>query len=209
MVGKRIAALRKSRGLSQAELAQRLGISRGRLANYEQGQREPDFATMSEIAKFFGVSIDYLVTGKEPDRTPTFEMYPAVRMIQVPILAEIPCGGPTWTAQQILGYFPVDTSVIHTDGSDVFWVYAKGDSMIEAGIEEGAMVLIRVQPTAENGDIVAVRIDGEEATLKRIAFDPQGRTVTLIPANRTMMPMTYTADRVQIIGKAIWVGRRL
>jgi len=59
--GKKIAALRKEMGLSQYELADRLGFSRGKLANYEQGTREPDYETLKKIADFFEVTTDYLL----------------------------------------------------------------------------------------------------------------------------------------------------
>lgn len=65
MLGKRIAELRNKMGLSQYELADRLGFSRGKLSNYEQGQRQPDYDSLQKIADFFEVSIDYLITGKE------------------------------------------------------------------------------------------------------------------------------------------------
>ncbi|GMR65853.1 helix-turn-helix domain-containing protein [Bacillus thuringiensis] len=61
MLGKKIAELRKNQKLSQYDLADRLGFSRGKLANYEQGQREPDYDTLKKIADFFEVSTDYLL----------------------------------------------------------------------------------------------------------------------------------------------------
>ncbi|PFW92244.1 transcriptional regulator [Bacillus pseudomycoides] len=61
MLGKKISELRKQQKLSQYELAERLGFSRGKLANYEQGQREPDYDTLKKIADFFEVSTDYLL----------------------------------------------------------------------------------------------------------------------------------------------------
>lgn len=61
MLGQRLAELRKFKGLSQYEMAERLGVSRGKLANYEQGSRQPDFDTLSKLADFFGVSTDYLL----------------------------------------------------------------------------------------------------------------------------------------------------
>jgi transcriptional regulator with XRE-family HTH domain len=59
--GKRLAELRAKMGISQYELAQRLHFSRGQIANYEQGTREPDFQTLVKIADFFDVSLDYLL----------------------------------------------------------------------------------------------------------------------------------------------------
>ncbi|PHA00910.1 transcriptional regulator [Bacillus pseudomycoides] len=61
MLGKKIAELRKDKKLSQYELANRLGFSRGKLANYEQGTREPDYETLKKIADYFEVSTDYLL----------------------------------------------------------------------------------------------------------------------------------------------------
>ncbi|MCX9101041.1 helix-turn-helix domain-containing protein [Bacillus anthracis] len=65
MLGKKIAELRKNQKLSQYDLADRLGFSRGKLANYEQGQREPDYDTLKKIADFFEVSTDYLLDRTE------------------------------------------------------------------------------------------------------------------------------------------------
>lgn len=64
MLGKKIATLRKEMKLSQYEMAERLGISRGKLANYEQGSRQPDYETLQQIADFFDVTTDYLL-GRE------------------------------------------------------------------------------------------------------------------------------------------------
>ena len=61
MFGKRLASIRKKRGLSQYQLADKLGFSRGQIANYEQGKREPDYQTLIKIAEFFDVSTDYLL----------------------------------------------------------------------------------------------------------------------------------------------------
>ena len=61
MLGKRLAELRNKKGLSQYELAERLGFSRGKLANYEQGSRQPDYDTLLKLSEYFGVSTDYLL----------------------------------------------------------------------------------------------------------------------------------------------------
>ena len=66
MLGTRIASLRQGRGISQAELAQRLNISTSAIGMYEQGRREPSVDTLVALANEFGVSLDYLLSGK-PD----------------------------------------------------------------------------------------------------------------------------------------------
>ncbi|MCQ6275790.1 helix-turn-helix transcriptional regulator [Bacillus sp. V3B] len=65
MLGERIANLRKKRNLSQYDLAERLGFSRGKLANYEQGSRQPDYDTLKKIADFFDESVEYLLYGEK------------------------------------------------------------------------------------------------------------------------------------------------
>ena len=61
LFAKRLSELRKAKGLSQYELADRLGFSRGQLANYEQGKRQPDHEVLGQLADFFEVSTDYLL----------------------------------------------------------------------------------------------------------------------------------------------------
>lgn len=60
MLKSRLISLRKSKKLSQYEAAEKLGFSRGKLANYEQGSRQPDYDTLQKIAEFYDVSMDYL-----------------------------------------------------------------------------------------------------------------------------------------------------
>ncbi|MBN2910803.1 helix-turn-helix transcriptional regulator [Polycladomyces sp. WAk] len=65
--GDRIALLREKAGLTQEQLAQKIGISRAALAKYEKSRREPDFETLDKIADFFNVSVDYLL-GRNKER---------------------------------------------------------------------------------------------------------------------------------------------
>ena len=68
MLGARIAALRRQAGLSQTQLAKRLQISPSAVGMYEQGRREPSLATIVVLAEIFGVSTDYLLTGRIPPK---------------------------------------------------------------------------------------------------------------------------------------------
>lgn len=72
MFGERLALLRKEKKLSQYELADKLGFTRGQIANYEQGKRQPDFETLQKLADFFDTSIDYLL-GRTDDRRRNLE----------------------------------------------------------------------------------------------------------------------------------------
>ncbi len=86
-------------------------------------------------------------------------------------------------------------------GADRYVLEVKGDSMIEAGILDGDLVVIRQAQTADNGDIVVALIDNGEATLKKLR--KHGDRVELIPANRSMAPLIYPADRVHIQGVVV------
>ena len=83
----------------------------------------------------------------------------------------------------------------------------KGDSMSEAGIMDGDLVVIEERNSARNGEIVVALIDNEEATLKRLQNNNNG-SVTLFPENRSMEPMTYPAERVDIQGVLVSLLRR-
>ena len=86
-------------------------------------------------------------------------------------------------------------------GSDRFVLKVKGDSMVDAGILSGDLVVVRQTETANSGDIVVALIDNDEATLKKLR--KRGDMVELIPANQAMAPMIYPADRVHIQGVVV------
>jgi repressor LexA len=86
-------------------------------------------------------------------------------------------------------------------GPDRFALEVSGDSMVDAGILDGDIVVLRRADDANNGDIVCAVIDNEEATLKRLR--KHGDRVELIPANRSLATMVYPAKRVRIQGIAV------
>lgn len=94
-----------------------------------------------------------------------------------------------------------------TGTGETFMLKVRGESMIDDGILDGDYVVVRHQPTADDGDIVVAGIPDDEATVKR--FRRQGSSIILIPANATMAPMEFASDEVQIYGKVISVLRRL
>ena len=81
----------------------------------------------------------------------------------------------------------------------------QGDSMIDAGILDGDLVIVRETQSADNGDIIVALIDNNEATLKRLR--KKGNQVELIPDNQSMTPMIYSADRINIQGVVVGQAR--
>lgn len=96
--------------------------------------------------------------------------------INVPIVGFVACGSPILAEENIEGYIPVSTSIAKT--GKFFLLHAKGDSMNEVGINDGDLVLVRQQTTANNGDRVVALID-DEATIKE--FHKEENVVILRP----------------------------
>ena len=203
----RLSQLRQEKGLNMREAARQLGMPSTTYVNYEKGTREPNSETLISLAKFYGTSIDYLLCKSDSppgrDIPPGFEPMP--KMKKVPLIGAIACGEPI-TAEQNIEKMVDVPEYIRCD----FSLTCHGDSMVDAGIHDKDVVYIRIQPEVENGEIAAVRIDGE-ATLKRVYYNPG--TLTLMPANPAYAPMVYTGsqlEEVHIEGKAVgwthWVG---
>ncbi|MEE9582830.1 MAG: transcriptional repressor LexA, partial [Acidimicrobiia bacterium] len=111
-------------------------------------------------------------------------------------------GTPILAEEDIEEIFPLPTELVGND--PVFMLRVSGDSMIEAGIFDGDLVVIKRQADANEGDLVAALIDGEEATVKR--FRREAGKVVLIPENRSYEPMVFE-DGVEILGRVVAVLR--
>ncbi len=123
----------------------------------------------------------------------------------IPIAGKVRAGGPHLAVEDITGHLAVDASMARWD--DVFLLKVEGDSMIDAHIQEGDYVLVKPQPTAENGEIV-VAIINEDATVKR--FFKRRNKIYLEPANPTMKPIIIgknQAHEIAIVGKVVAVLR--
>ena len=123
---------------------------------------------------------------------------PMPKMKKVPLIGAIACGDPITALQNKEG----DVDVPEDVRCD-FALKCHGDSMVGAGIHDGDVVYIHIQPEVENGEIAAVRI-GDEATLKRVYYS--GDTLTLMPANAAYAPLVYTSEtlnEVKIEGRAV------
>jgi repressor LexA len=120
----------------------------------------------------------------------------------VPVLGRIEAGMPTAAQQTIEGFLPVPASWARD--ANHFALKVKGDSMIGAGIFDGDYVVIRGQPTAHPGDIVAVTIDGE-TTLKRLA--KARHRVMLIPENPRFRPIQVNSDSLVVHGVLVGLLR--
>ena len=118
------------------------------------------------------------------------------------MVGRIAAGSPILAEEDIEEIFPLPTEIVGTD--PVFMLKVQGDSMIDAGILDGDLVVVKRSQEARNYEIVAALIEGEEATVKRFRRD--GDRVLLISENPAYEPMVFT-EGVEILGKVVAVLR--
>lgn len=123
-------------------------------------------------------------------------------VVAVPLVGRIAAGGPALAEQLIEDVVPLPRQLVG-EGT-LFLLQVKGDSMVGAAICDGDWVVVRQQPVAENGDIVAAMIDGE-ATVK--TFKRRGAHIWLMPHNPQYEPIP--GDEATILGRVVAVLRRL
>ncbi|HEX9775005.1 MAG TPA: transcriptional repressor LexA [Actinomycetota bacterium] len=124
-------------------------------------------------------------------------------VVSVPLVGRIAAGSPILADEQIEDTLAVPKGLVPT--GTLFALTVRGDSMIDAGILDGDTVIVRQQPTADEGEIVAALVEGEEATVKHLST--RGGRVRLLPANERYEPIE--ADDVTVLGKVVSVMRRL
>ncbi len=126
----------------------------------------------------------------------------AIETVDVPILGKVTAGEPILAVENIEDYFPIP--VEYTHNSDVFMLRVRGESMINAGILDGDLILVRSQHSAENNDIV-VALLGDSVTVKR--FFRENDYIRLQPENDFMDPILVR--NCEILGKVIGLFRTI
>jgi repressor LexA len=124
-------------------------------------------------------------------------------VVVLPIIGKVAAGLPITAEENRDGEFAVSSDFVPRS-SEAFMLRVQGDSMVDAAILDGDLIMVRPQKTARNGEIVVAMLDGE-ATVKR--FYKEAGRVRLQPENRTMTPI-YATD-VDIIGRVEAVVRRI
>ena len=206
----RIKKAIEDKGLSYVELSKLTGISKSSLQRYASGEttRIP-IGNIEIIAKCTGVTARYLMgwedepTEKDPldILMEKYDNIKPVKLKRFPLLGEIACGEPIF-AQEDKEHCVMADMDINAD----FCLTAKGDSMINARINDGDIVFIKEMPMVDNGDIAAVIID-DDATLKRVYYYPEDNTIQLIAENPKFKPLIYKneeLDQIRILGKAVY-----
>lgn len=214
-IGERIREARKKKGLTQEELATLLGYrSKSSVAHIENGRDIPR-AMVLKLAEILETTPSYLMGWEDEVKSAAplsdtegldalMEQYDnihPIRLKRFPLLGEIACGEPIFADEDKESFVMADMD-IRAD----FCLRAKGDSMVNARINDGDIVFIREMPIVENGDIAAVIIE-EEATLKRVYYDRDNNLLQLVAENPRYKPLVYQGEElnhIRILGKAVY-----
>lgn len=171
------------------EIAQELNISKSCVGNYLAEMKEKGLVESNGY--FRGIT--------------TLNMSKVCKNVQyLPIVGNVSCGVPFLAEENIQNYLPISTEFLGV--GKYFILKAKGQSMINAGIDDGNYVIIRQQENAEQGQIVVALIN-DEATLKRYYLDKEKKQVRLHPENDNMNDMFF--DNIIIQGIAVKVIKDL
>lgn len=188
---KRLKELRVSRGLTQDDLARELKLVKSSISMYENGKRKPSFEVLEAIADYFNVNMDTLYSS-----APVF----------VPSLKRVPMLGYAAAGQPLENLDGQDTYYVETDSRYAvdFCITVRGDSMINAGINDGDIVFVKSQPEVPNGKIACVEIDNERVCIKRFYKTDTG--VMLVSENPKYAPLQFSESNCtdfKVLGLAV------
>lgn len=211
--GSRLKALRQSKGLTGVELGEILNVSNKTISTWENNTREPNQEMTATIAEYFNVTTDYLL-GRN---STTNELKPDINYaipltggVRIPVLGSIVAGIPNTAVTEYDEWMEISQSLAMR--GDYFALRIKGDSM-EPTLFDSDIVVIRQQPDIEDGEIAAVSIAGNEATIKRIYHRSDG--IDIVGDNVRAFPRMFYSNHdivtlpIRIMGKAIEVRRDL
>lgn len=183
MLGKRLKTMREERQLTQKDLATILGMTPKAISFYELGERQPSNELLLKLAKYFGVTTDYLL-GREREEPR--------KVNRIPVLGTVVAGIPIEAIQDIEDY--EELSEAWGDPRDYFALRVRGRSM-EPRLLEGDTIIVKKQEDLVSGQTAVVLINGNEGTVKQVRKSVKG--ITLIGFNPTVYePHFYTNEEI-------------
>lgn len=186
-MGERIKRLRQTKGITQEELAQIIGLQRGAIAKYEIGLVENmKQTTIKKMADYFNVNPSYLMCLE--DNANKDEN----KITSIPVLGIVKAGYDYLAEENIIGYVSVNDNSLKNE--DFFALKVKGNSMIPE-IYENDIAIVKKQADFENGDYVVALINGEEATIKTGYKTDTG--LLLKPANNAFPKLEFDKNDIE------------
>ncbi|HEY0213113.1 MAG TPA: transcriptional repressor LexA [Paenirhodobacter sp.] len=145
-----------------------------------------------------------VINGDRSDPPQNALLIETIDAMEIPLMGRIAAGVPIEAIAHVSRHIAVPGSMMSGRGQH-YALEIKGDSMIEAGINDGDVVVIRQQGTADNGDIIVALVEGQEATLKR--YYRRGAMIALEAANPAYEPRILREDQVQVQGRLVGLIR--
>ncbi|MBR9842123.1 MAG: transcriptional repressor LexA [Rhodobacteraceae bacterium] len=156
--------------------------------------------SLGGVSEIKGGFTPRVIEGPHPSPTQPANILPEEMVLharELPVMGKIAAGVPIEAISHVDHHVTVPGQMLRSGGSH-YALEVKGDSMIEAGINDGDVVIIRECKTAENGDIVVALVEDQEATLKR--FHQNGNSIALEAANPNYETRVYPSDKVKVQG---------
>lgn len=200
----RVAIARKKRGMTQQEVADSLGVSQQAYQYYEYGQRDIKASVVRKLCSIFGCSASFLLGMDDDPGYVKAKQTPETHLL--PVVGRIAAGTPREAIAQS-DETRETTDETYRQHPHGFWLVVAGNSMNKV-FPEDSLVLIDPDAEVRNGDIAAVFVNGDDATLKRIYFEDQ--SIRLVPESydpeypeRVIDCTDPDAPELRIIGKAV------
>lgn len=199
-IGNIIRNRREALNLTQLQIAEYVGVTKSAISRWETGElKNIGGSKIKKLSEILKISPTVIVRGDEPENKEPENVIP-YKTKKIPMLGITAAGEPLLVADQYCEYYVEVDENINVD----YCLKIKGDSMIDARIQDGDIVFFHQQPIVENGEIAVIAIDGE-VTLKRFYKTDEG--VILKPENSNYQPMFYTEEdfkEIRVLGKAIF-----
>lgn len=199
--------LLKERGITAYRVSKDTGIPTSSLTDWKKKRSKPKFKNMKILADYFNVPISYLL-GEENEKV-IDKPEKKEHQIQIPLYARLSCGTGGFVDEDIIEYISLPDTILKPN-KEYFANYAKGDSMIGAGINDGDLLVFEKTNVLDNGNIGAFCVDNEEAICKRFRKSEQG-LIMLLPANEKYNPIIIDVNDTcfRIVGKlALVISKR-
>ncbi len=199
-IGERIRTCRLNLGITLEELGTRTSVNKATIYKYEKGIITNIPSDKIEIiSKALNVSPAFLM-GWEDNSNNTKEFTPShqqIEIVTIPLYDCIACGEMTFLEDDIIDYITLPSTMVSTS-KDYFSNYAKGDSMIDRGINEGDLLVFEKTDYLENGDVGSFCYQNE-ATCK--VYRETSNGIFLMPANNSYEPIYVDDEEFRIVGK--------
>ena len=192
---------RTKKGLDQLEIARQIGVSKQAYSNYELGKRQASHEILVKLARILDTSVDNLLTGSPA--LSEAEPLPTVNTYQIPVFESVSAGFGAYADDRICEYMPLFITS-DAEARETICVRVRGSSMYPR-IEDGALIQVHKQDYADNGQIVVMLVDGEEAVVKRYFCDTARAVVRLESYNPEYPPRVFRGaeiERLKILGVA-------